>query len=82
MTQILAVFCNVFHLQSADSSILNRVDQDNTKVVPENLSLHNTSASTFAGDGLPFLALSPFSLFLPRASKTQKTSQVEVIYHN
>lgn len=63
MIQIVAFFCNVFYLQSVDSSILNRVDQGNTKVVPENLSLHGTSASAFVGNGLPFLTLSPFSLF-------------------
>lgn len=60
MTQILAVFSNVFYLQSVDSSILNRAGQGNTKVVQENLTLHATSASGFVGEGLPFLTLSPF----------------------
>lgn len=54
MTQILTVFCNVFYLQSVDSSILNRAGQGNNKVVPENLTLHVTNASGFVGDGLPF----------------------------
>jgi len=53
VAQILVVLCNVFYLQSADRCILNRVDQGNMKVVPENLRLHGTSASGFVGDGLP-----------------------------
>lgn len=54
MTQILTVFCNVFYLPMVDSSILNRADQGNTKVVPENLTLHATNVSDFVDDGLPF----------------------------
>lgn len=60
MTQTLAVFCSVFYLQSADSCILNKTVQGNTKVAPENITLHLTSASGFVANGLPFLTLSAF----------------------